>query len=412
MRVLTFTSLFPNALNPSANIFVLQRIAHLARRPGNLVEVIAPVAYAPGFLANTRRGKLSRVPKFEVLENLRVHHPRYPLLPGISMPAHALLIYGGCVRLARQLHQKYQFECIDAHYVFPDGMAGVLLGRSLGLPVAVNARGSDIHTFSEFPTIRPQIRWTLRQCAGAIAVSQSLYRIMLAIEPAIRAEVIGNGVDCRRFFREGRLQAREKLGLDPQAKIILSVAALKPVKGPDLLIRAGSLLKAAVRGCKVLFVGEGPELRRLRRLAAQLDCADICEFVGRVANEELKTYYSAANVSCLPSRREGWPNVVLESLACGTPVVATRVGAVPDILSRPEIGIVVDTTADAIYKGLEQALAREWDADLIAAHARPYTWESVAAQVEDFLTRMLDGRPVGQVSPSAVNSFPGEPSSD
>jgi teichuronic acid biosynthesis glycosyltransferase TuaC len=388
MRILTFTSLFPNALNTNSNIFVLQRVSHLASRAGNFVEVIAPVYYAPKFLRRTARGQVSLIPNVETIRNLRVHHPRYALLPGISMPFHGLLMYAGCLRMARSLHQKHRFDCVDAHYVFPDGMAAVLIGKALGIPVAVTARGSDLHTFPIFRTIRPQIRWTLRHAAGAIAVSESLARIMLELEPTIRPpEVIGNGVDSQRFFPEDQRRAREKLALDPECRIIVSVAALKPVKGLDLLVKATAILRTAVPGCRVLFVGAGPELQRLKKLARRLGCLDACEFLGQVANEELRTYFSAADVSCLPSRNEGWPNVLLESLACGTPVVATRVGAVSDILNKPELGIVVAPTPEAIYEGLRRSLQQDWHADKISAYAQSHTWENVAGRVEAFFSR-------------------------
>src|SRR5271157_1503828 len=336
MRILTFTSLFPNITNPDFGIFILHRTSHLAKREGNVVEVVAPVPYVPTFLKGTARGSVVSIPSTEEIGNLQVHHPRYLLVPRVSMPLHALLMYAGCLRYAKRLHQEYSFDCIDAHYVFPDGLAAVLIGRSLGIPVVLSARGTDIHTFQAFTTVRPQIRWALRNAAGVIAVSDSLARIMHDIEPLLKdVQIIGNGVDGQRFFREDRLLARPELGLNSQDRIVVSVAALKPVKGPDLLVRATSLLKKSFTDCKVLFVGAGPELGMLQQLAEQLDCADICQFVGAVPNEQLRTYFSAADVSCLASRQEGWPNVVLESLACGTPVVATAVGAAPQLLATP-----------------------------------------------------------------------------
>src|SRR5208283_2121159 len=170
MRILTFTSLFPNPANPNFGIFVFQRTSHLAQRQGNSVEVVAPVPYAPRFLKGTARGSVAAIPSTAVVGNLRVHHPRYPLVPKVSMPLHGLLMYAGCMSRVRNLHQQYRFDCIDAHYVFPDGLAAVLMGRSLGIPVVVTARGSDIHTFRDFRTVRPQIRWTLRHAAGVVAV--------------------------------------------------------------------------------------------------------------------------------------------------------------------------------------------------------------------------------------------------
>lgn len=388
MRILTFTSLFPNTMNPDFGIFIFQRTSHLAKRKGNAVEVVAPVPYVPNCLRGTARGSVVSVPPTQEIGNLQVHHPRYLMVPRVSMPLHGLLMYAGCLRYIKSLHERYRFDCIDAHYVFPDGLAAVLIGRSLGIPVVVSARGTDIHTFQSFPTIRPQIRWTLRHATGVIAVSDSLAGIMLALEPALKdVPTIGNGVDVGRFSPEDRLLARKKLGLDLQDRIIVSVAALKHVKGPDRLVGAAALLKKTFAQCKVLFVGVGPELGSLQQLAEQLDCADICRFVGSVPNEQLKTYFCAADVSCLASREEGWPNVILESLACGTPVVATGVGAVRQLLVNPELGIVVDPTAEAIHAGLAQALRQQWNSQTISAHAQSQTWENVAARVEVVLKR-------------------------
>ena len=365
---------------------MLQRTSRVAKRTGNQVDVVAPVPYAPQFLRGTSRGALAKLPAVENIAGLRVHHPRYPLLPGVSMPLHAILMFAGCHGMVRRLHRVHSFDCIDANYVFPDGLAAVLIGRSLGIPVTLTARGSDIHTFPQFATIRPQIRWALRHAQGVAAVSSTLAEIMLKLEPSLAdVKIIGNGVDGRRFFSEDRRQSRSKLGLDERDKIIVSVAALKPVKGPDLLVRAASLLRRSIPGCRVLFVGNGPELPALKQLALKLECEDVCEFIGPVDNEDLRHYYSAADVSCLASRNEGWPNVVLESLACGTPVVATRVGAVPDILSQPGLGILTEPNPESIHQGLRQALDRSWDTELIQRIAHRHTWDEVGANVEAFL---------------------------
>ena len=329
----------------------------------------------------------------ETIGGLSVHHPRYALLPKISMPLHGLLMFLGCRSTVRRLHDEYQFDCIDAHYVFPDGLAAVLLGKWLGIPVTVTARGSDIHTFPSFATIRPQIGWALRNATGVTAVSQSLADRMLALEPSLNVgNVAGNGVDCERFFPQDRLAARRKLGLSEEQKIVLSVAALKRIKGPDLLVRAAALLQKSTPGCRVIFAGKGPELEPLQRLAMRLNCAGSITSAGEVDNQQLREYYSAADVSCLPSRNEGWPNVVLESLACGTPVVATRVGSVPEILNRPEFGIVVDPTVESIHSGLRTALARSWRSENLVAYARTRTWDNVAAGMEEFLRHSIQKR--------------------
>ena len=221
-------------------------------------------------------------------------------------------MYLGCRNTIRRLHDEYQFDCIDAHYVFPDGLAAVLIGKWLGIPVTLTARGSDIHTFPRFATICPQI-------GGHYDTPQALPRFPIHSRSACsrwsRCSTLrkwsGNGVDCERFFPEDQLAARRKLGLSEREKIGLSVAALKHVKGPDLLVQVAALLQKSTPNSRVIFAGKGPELTGLQRLAARLGCANSVTFVGEVDNRKLRHYYSAADVSCLPSRNEGWPNVVL-----------------------------------------------------------------------------------------------------
>ena len=385
MRILTFTSLFPNSLAPDQGIFLLQRTAHLAQLAANDVQVVAPLPYVPSMLRNTVRGRVADVPASETIANLRVYHPRYPLIPKIAMPLHGLLMYCGCIGRVRALHREKPFDCIDAHYVFPDGMAAVLIGKSLGIPVMLTARGTDIHTFPQLATIRPQIRWALRQAKAVAAVSDSLAQRMLDLEPSLRnIEVIGNGIDTRRFFPENRALAREMIGVHVDDKLVVCVAALRHVKGVDLLVRATATLKQHVPRLKVLIVGRGEEIRSVQRLAVQLGCGDTCCFVGPVPNEELRYYYSAADVSCLPSRNEGWPNVVLESLACGTPVVATRVGAIPEILND-DLGVLVQAVSESIGAGLLQSLQRTWNAKDLIAYAEHHTWSRTAERANSLL---------------------------
>jgi glycosyltransferase involved in cell wall biosynthesis len=209
---------------------------------------------------------------------------------------------------------------------------------------------------------------------------------MDAIQPPIdRTKVIGNGVDAQRFFPEDRRSARNRLGLNQAEEIVVSVAALRQVKGPDLLLRAAALLRNSGRHCRVIFVGAGPELPSLQRLARQLECEHLVTFAGKVNNQDLRFYFSAANVSCIPSRNEGWPNVLLESLACGTPVVATRVGAATEILADTDLGVLVDPAAESICDGLRKALDHTWNQDQLVGCASTHTWDEVATATERFL---------------------------
>ena len=386
MRILTFTSLFPNASHPLLAVFVYQRTAHLARVPGNTVQVVAPLPYAPSWFPGKRWQLAASVPREESIGGLDVFHPRYPLVPKISMPLHGFLMFMGCASLVRHLHQEHPFDCIDAHFVYPDGFAACLLGKMLKIPVLVSARGTDMTLYPTFKTIRPLVRWTLQHAAGLAAVSESLKEAMVQVgAPPEKIRVISNGVDADLFFLEPLRDARETLGLPRDSRILVSVGNLLPVKCHERLIYAVADLRERFPTLRGYIIGEGIARPRLERLIAEANLRDRVHLVGSKPNDELRTWFSAADASCLFSSREGWPNVVSESIACGTPVVATGVGGVPEIISSPDLGIVVEQDASAISAGIAEALGRNWNREGIAAYGRRRTWDVVGAEVSDYL---------------------------
>jgi len=390
VRILTYTSLFPNREKPLQGIFIYQRMAHVARRAGNAVQVIAPVPYFPSWLPSNRWSTLGRVPKRETFGDLLVHHPSYPFLPKISMPLHGLLMFLGTLRLVLRLHRQNPFDCIDAHFVYPDGFAAVLLGRLLNLPVIVSARGTDINLYPSFKLIRPMIRWTLRNSAGLIAVSASLRDVMIELgSRQDRVRVIGNGIDAARFQPVDGNQARSHLGLPENNRVIVSVGGLVPRKGFHFLIPAVSRIAARFPDVRLYILGEGEQRPALEKLVREHRAQEFIFLPGSVPNEELRFWYSAADVSCLVSSREGWANVLQESLACGTPVVATRVWGAPEIVVSPDLGLLVDQNIADIASALERSLSSHWNRAAIAHHARARTWQTVAAEVEDFLSNSV-----------------------
>ena len=306
------------------------------------------------------------------------------------MPFHGLSMFAGSLTLVRQLHEKMRFDCIDAHYVYPDGYAAVRLGRSLGIPVIVSARGTDMSLFPSFRLIRPMIQWTLRNAAGVVGVCEALRQSMLVLgASAENARAIGNGVDLERFTPMERGEARGRLDIPSDAEIVVAVGNLVPVKGYQFLIPVIARLISEHPKIRLYIVGEGYFRSKLEAQARQEKVQDRVIFVGRKPNEELKYWYSAADVSCLASSREGWANVLLESLACGTPVVATRVWGAPEVITSSELGVLVDQNVDSIAAGLDAALRKRWDRELLVCHAASRTWDVVAEEVEGFLTLQM-----------------------
>jgi teichuronic acid biosynthesis glycosyltransferase TuaC len=393
LRILTFTGLYPNKVNPLQGVFIHQRVRHLALRPGNSVEVIAPVPYFPPWMPGERWRQFSQIPREEAIEGVRIHHPRYPLLPGISMPVHGMLMYLASLALAKRLHGEKRLDCIDAHFVYPDGFAAVRLGRKLHLPVVVSARGSDIHRYSSFRLIRPMLHWTLAHADGAIAVSADLKNRMSALGiPESKIQVISNGVDIERFQPRDAKSARKQLGLPEEGFVLVSVGSLIESKGHHLLIAAVAELARSFPQLRLYILGEGDYRSALEQLVREKKMQDRVFFFGNRPNEELPLWFSAADLSCLISSREGWPNVVSEALACGTPVLATRAGGIPEIITSSEVGMFVERNAHSIAVGLERALTKPWNRAEIARHSRSRSWDTVAAEVEAFLQSKIPSK--------------------
>lgn len=386
MRILTFASLFPNKIDPSHGIFVYQRSAHLAKRPGNDVVVVSPVPYFPQWLKTKRWQMAAGLPSEETFGDLRVYHPRYFLLPKIFMPFHALSMFIGCLPRTLALNKEKRIDCIDAHFVYPDGMAAILLGKILNVPVTISARGTDINLYPSYLSIRPMIKWTLKRANGVIAVSGALKEAMIALGiPRDKAEVIPNGIDATRFSPVSGPEARKKLGLADGVPLLVSVGALISSKGHELLVQAVEQILPRHPELQVYIIGEGPFRGPLEKLVKELHLGDHVHLPGKKPNEELPLWFSAADLSCLASLREGWPNVVTESLACGTPVLATRVGGIPEILHSPDLGILVEYTTESIVEGIEHGLSIKWDRVSISRRNRARTWAIVAAEVERVL---------------------------
>ena len=393
MRILTFTSLFPNKAQPTLGVFIYQRVAHVARRLGIRVEVVAPVPYSPSWLPGERWRTFSQIPREEQIGGLRVHHPSYLLLPKISMPLHGRLMYSSSIGLVKKLHQQEPFDCIDAHYVYPDGFAAVRLGRVLGIPVVVSARGTDINLFPSFRLICPKIRRTLNEAAGIIAVSGALKDSMVALGASPeKIRVIPNGIDADRFRPMDRRAAREKLGLPVEGLCVVAVGNLIPAKGQNLLIAALGKLAAQRPLLKLFLIGDGPQKAALVEQVKVLGLNERVLLIDTRPHDELPLWFNAADLSCLASHREGLPNVVLESLACGTPVLATRVGGIPEVLTSPDLGILTEPDAARITAAMEEALTRTWDRNLLARHVQSRTWNGVAGEVEQFLTECCPHR--------------------
>ena len=392
MRILTYTRLYPNAKMPEHGIFVARRVEAMARQGGHQIEVVAPVPYYPKFLpASGEWNALKLVPEVEERDGLNVYHPRYFNPPKIGMAKYGAWMAQGSYDLLYRLHKSdFQFEVIDAHFVYPDGYAAVKLGQRLKRPVIVTARGSDLTRNKNLPHIVPLLQEVLRGAAQLIAVSEELRDNFLELGATPdKIHVIPNGVDTSFFTPMTREAARRALHLKADDCWLVAVARLDRNKGQWLILEA--LKKIGLdelknRRIKVALVGQGESRAELEKIAQAAGLGDIVHFAGQQNPEKIRIWYNAANVNILASSREGSPNVVLEALACGIPVLASGAGNNAAIIHAGSNGFVFPIeNAEALKIALLLALDHPWDRQAIAASGSQRNWAAVAREVESVL---------------------------
>jgi teichuronic acid biosynthesis glycosyltransferase TuaC len=388
--VLTLSSLYPNREMPRHGIFVENRLRRMVGSGEVASLVVAPVPWFPS--GNPRFGRyatFARVPREERRHGIAVLHPRYPLVPKIGMSSAPVLMSAALRRsLERVLRHRFPFEVIDAHYFYPDGVAAVMLAERLGRPAVITARGTDINLISDYRLPRRWIRWAAERAAGIVAVSEALRARLIELGiAASRIHVLRNGVDLELFAPRDREAARRELGVSTGGPVLASVGLLVPRKGHDLAIRAMTRLPEAT----LLIAGDGPEDAALRRLAGRVDVAGRVRFLGALPQERLAAVYNAADALVLASSREGFPNVLLEALACGTPVVATAVWGTPEIVADPAAGrLVEERSPEALSGAIREVLAGPPARAAIRTYAERFGWGPTTAGQLRLFRSILD----------------------
>jgi glycosyltransferase involved in cell wall biosynthesis len=371
MRLLTFSTLFPNASRPNHGIFVENRLRHLVASHQATSLVLAPVPWFPSRSARFGDWALhAGAPRREQRHGLEILHPRFPVIPRVGMSAAPWLLYRAMVPAVRGLlRDGHRFDAIDAHYVYPDGVAAVWLGRRFGLPVVITARGTDVSLIPRYRVPRRLIQGAIRGASALIAVSGALKQVLVELgAPDDKVTVLRNGVDTALFRPSEKRQAA--------GKRLVSVGGLIERKGHHRTIEAMTRLP----GFELVIAGEGPERERLSALIGRLGLGDHVRLIGPVPHRELPALYGSADASVLASSREGWANVLLESMACGTPVVASDIWGNPEVVGAPEAGLVYQpNTPDGIAEAVRRLFAALPAREDTRAYAERFSWDETTA---------------------------------
>ncbi len=391
MRILVLTTLYPNAIKPSHGVFVENRLRAITRtHKGCDIRVIAPVPWFPlsGKIFGAY-GDYAKVPLREWRYGFEIRHPRFYIPPKMAMNFAPKALEKCFARAIEDvLAEGWDFDLIDAHYFYPDGAAAIKIGERFNKPVVITARGTDINLLPKFPRQRKMIVETANKAHASITVCEALRKEMIKLGlKGDNIHTLRNGVDLAQFRPLDRERLRKALNL--KGPVIASVGHLIKRKGHDLVLRALADLPEA----NLLIAGDGPERRALENLARALKIENRVQFLGRIHPRQMPEIYNMADILALGSDREGWPNVLLEAMACGTPCIAFDIWGCAEVIGDAAAGLIVKTrTAEALREGLELLLAKLPPRSATRHWAENFSWDATAKGIvrlwQNILTTM------------------------
>jgi teichuronic acid biosynthesis glycosyltransferase TuaC len=312
----------------------------------------------------------------------------YPALPVITRATNGSTLS----RRLLPLIASYSPDVILSFWVYPDGYAAVRVGSKLNIPVVVQAIGSDLNCVDGGLQLR-QVQEVLRKSDVILTVSGALRQRAIDLgADSKRAQAIVNGCDTSIFHVRAQAECRRSLGIDADATLVVFVGRLDILKGVVELVHACKLIEHRFPSLRLVMIGEGPAKAAVEHAAATAGFSDRLQSVPRCTSAEVARWLGASDVFTLPSYNEGCPNAIVEALRCGRPVVATRVGGIPELVDEQNGILVPPRDVPALAEALTDSLTRSWDPAQIEARGRR-SWQDVAKEVYAVCESVTLGRP-------------------
>ena len=383
MRVAVVTRYFPTSTEPWAGHSAYQTLKFLAQSSD--VKVFYPESeYPPLLKPKSRAGR--NIDYSYRPAGVDVEYIAYPALPAISRPLNGW----SAARSILSSVRAYAPDIILNYIVYPDGDAALRVAHALRIPFVVTAIGTDLNVIP--PLCEGLTRRVLRKADFTITVSGDLLNTARRLgAPEEKSRAVLNGCDTTIFHPRDRAQARAALNLSPEEEVIVYVGRLDMAKGLGELVAAVANLHNRRPRTHCYIVGDGPARQQITDAIATHGAADRITLMPSCATQGVADWMAASNLMTLPSYREGCPNVIIEALASGRPVVATNVGGIPELMDDADGRLVPARDAVALEAALDQVLSLHWDAAAISArHSRG--WSDVSDEVESILTSVLNKR--------------------
>lgn len=384
LRVLFISQIFPTPVNPTKGVFSQQLVQGLMDYCD--VSVVCPQPWFPRlprwkFLE--RWHGYSLIPTEYDVDCIPVLSPKYPFIPKLGDRYHSFLFFLGLVRYAYALRRRFRFDVINAHWLYPDGVAAARLARIMGVPLVLSGLGCDVNMFLFEKHKRGAILRALKQASRVTVVSEELKVHLLGVGiDQEQVTVIRNGVNKQLFYPRDQTECVRMLGLPQRYPCVVFVGRLaeEEEKGLRYLIEAFQKLVRVRKLITLYVIGDGPMLKPYNDLVHNQGLQEQIRFVGAKAHQDIPLWIGACDVFCLPSLREGCPNVVLEALSCGRPVVASEVGDIPHLIGKDNGLLVEPGNSHQLCEALDIALEKKWNQAEICRSVSTLTWNAAASQ--------------------------------
>ena len=370
MNVLTITTLYPNALEPRHGIFIKNRFLALDKLEGFNRKVIAPVPHCPPLRKIFKKyQRYENLPEYDDQNGIDVYHPKYMTLPGGYLIDNAESMAKAAEETIEQIYKDdNSFDLVDGQFLYPDGVAASLVAKAHKKPLILTARGSDVNYWMEDKKAREKILQAIDYATKVICVSRALKETLLSYGVKdSKLAVIYNGVDPKCFNTKAKINPLRE-------KYFLTVGNLVPLKGHHITLNTFFEMPKK----RLIMVGNGEQRRDLKKQAKELGIHGRVQMIKHLDQEKLAEFYAGATATILMSSMEGMPNIVLESLAVGTPVVATNVGGIPEVINKENGILLKDRNEYDLLKALEKVQEINWDRGKIAKTVKDFRWEDVA----------------------------------
>ena len=374
MRVLIITNLFPNKSQPDRGVFNKQQFLELK----NFCEfrVVAPLPWMPKSLAKGDKAFLNEVPAEEIIEGIKVYHPRYLVTPKVGRNLYGFFYFLGIKNTVKKIYQTFSFDAIFATWAYPDAFAAALVSRIFEKPLIIKVHGTDINVAGQYFLRRKMMAYAFDTAQKVIAVSIPLREKIIAMGiPPQKVVLVSNGLNKEIFRKMDKKECQRNLSLDSNKKHVVYIGNLVPIKGVKYLVEA---FRDMPENISLNIIGDGELKMELEKESRTLNLTNRINFLGKRPHQEMPLWFNAADVFCLPSLNEGCPNVILEAMACGAPIVASRVGGIPDLVSADQGLLIEPADPEALTQALKAVITRPTNG---AQKIEILTWKENAQKV-------------------------------